>query len=204
MDAQKWNERYAEAGYAYGSAPNEFFKSQLELLPTGKILLPADGEGRNGIYAAQLGWEVTSFDISIEGRKKAMQLANDQGVEIDYLVGDFRTFDLKPKYYDVLALVYAHFPAQDKSVFHRKLSTYLKPGGTVIFEGFSKSHLALVQENPSVGGPRNISMLFSLEEMKTEFTNFNFHYLKEETIDLHEGKYHNGLGAVIRMVAKKK
>lgn len=204
MDTQKWNERYAEAGYAYGSAPNEFFKSQLELLPTGKILLPADGEGRNGIYAAQLGWEVTSFDISIEGRKKAMQIANDQGVEIDYLVGDFRTFDLKPKYYDVLALVYAHFPAQDKSAFHRELTSYLKPGGTVIFEAFSKSHLALVQENPSVGGPRNIDMLFSLDEIKTDFVDFNFDYLKEETIDLHEGKYHNGQGAVIRMVAKKK
>ena len=70
-----WEIRYAEKQYAYGENPNVYFKEQLDKLKPGKILLPAEGEGRNAVYAAKQGWEVMAFDLSSEGKNKAEKLA---------------------------------------------------------------------------------------------------------------------------------
>ena len=107
-----WNERYAQPDYAYGTVPNAFFAAQLRLRqPTGRILLPADGEGRNGVYAAEQGLEVHAFDLSEAGQHKAMQLADERRVAIDYKVGNFLDLGYHEGTFDVLALIYAHFPA---------------------------------------------------------------------------------------------
>ena len=82
-----WNQRYQADDYAYGTSPNVFFKEQLDKLPAGSILLPADGEGRNGVYAAERGWQVSAFDLSREGKRKAEALAAKRGVSLRYLVG---------------------------------------------------------------------------------------------------------------------
>ncbi len=81
-----WNVRYSEEIYAYGTAPNVFFSSELKKLPPGKALFPAEGEGRNAVYAATCGWNVIAFDQSEAGKEKALQLAAKKGVEIDYAV----------------------------------------------------------------------------------------------------------------------
>lgn len=83
---EQWNKKYSSEMYAYGEQPNVFFKDELDKLPCGKILLPADGEGRNGVYAASKGWQVESFDMSETGREKAMRLAEKMGVEINYRI----------------------------------------------------------------------------------------------------------------------
>ena len=105
--------------------------------------------------------------------------------------------------FDAIGLIYAHFPAEKKSLFHKRLNTYLKPGGIVIFEAFSKNHLQYRAQNPKVGGPRNIEDLFSKEEIKTDFENFEVILLNEEEVQLNEGKYHIGLGSVLRFVGRK-
>lgn len=71
----KWNDRYSKNGFAFGEAPNDYLKEQLEKLDTGTILFPAEGEGRNAVFAAKLGWTVSAFDISVEGKNKAILLA---------------------------------------------------------------------------------------------------------------------------------
>lgn len=199
----RWDERYRATGYAYGETPNLFFKEQLELLPPGRILMPADGEGRNGVYAAKLGWQVTSFDLSSEGRTKALQLAAAQGVSIEYLTGELDQLDFKPGYFDAIGLIYAHFTADKKSKLHRQLSTCLKPGGVVIFEAFSKAHQAFRERNPKVGGPQDIDMLFSIAELETDFAGYEPLLLTEQEIELNEGSYHAGRGSVIRFIGRK-
>jgi SAM-dependent methyltransferase len=198
-----WDTRYGEKEYAYGKAPNEFFKEQLEKLEPGSILMPADGEGRNGVFAAQLGWEVTSTDLSAEGKEKALQLAAERGVHIDYLVGDLDQLDLKAASFGAIGLIYAHFLAEKKSAIHKKISTYLKPGGIVIFEAFSKRHLELARNNPKVGGPKDLGMLFSEEEIRHDFENYDIQLLEEKEITVDEGIYHLGTGSVIRFVGRK-
>ncbi|MEO6883410.1 MAG: class I SAM-dependent methyltransferase [Bacteroidia bacterium] len=199
-----WNERYGAKEFAYGEKANEFLKEQLIKFPVGKILFPADGEGRNGVFAATLGWEVHAFDQSIEGKKKAFQLAEKNKVEINYEVGEFQTLSYQANQFDAIALIYAHFPADKKSDYHKIITTYLKPGGIIIFEAFSKKHLDYNSKNPKVGGPKDIATLFSIDEIKTDFSNFEMIELVEQEVDLNEGLYHIGKGSVIRFVGRKK
>lgn len=92
---------------------NDFLKEQLAKLPVGKILFPAEGEGRNAVYGSKLGWDIAAFDISSEGRNKAITLAENNKVSsIDYQVGELQTLDFKANEFDVIALIYAHFPAE--------------------------------------------------------------------------------------------
>lgn len=199
-----WEDRFGKDEFAYGTEPNDFLKTQIALLQPGKILFAAEGEGRNAVFAAKNGWEVYAFDISQEGKKKALHLALENHVTLDYQIGQLAELDFTPNQMDAIALIYAHFPADIKSNYHQQLDKLLKPGGTIIFEAFSKKHLEYVTSNPNVGGPKDLAMLFSIEEIQHDFPNYEWIYLKEEIIDLHEGIYHNGTGSVIRFVGRKK
>lgn len=199
----KWNERYTHPEFVYGTTANVYLEEQLKKLNLGTILFPADGEGRNSVYAALQGWETSSFDISEQGRQKALQLAEQNGVHIDYRVGELQTLDYGDQQFDVIALIYAHFPAEIKSSIHQMLNQYLRKGGFIIFEAFSKSHLDYVTRNEKVGGPRNIDDLFSIEEIKEDFPNYSVIELQETEIELQEGLFHNGTGSVIRFVGQK-
>lgn len=199
----KWDTRYKEAEYAYGTQPNKFFEVELLKLKTGKILFPAEGEGRNAVFAAKNGWEAFAFDISSEGRAKAMKLAESNGVELDYRLGELPDLGYEPASFDALALIFAHFPPLLKPVYHLYLNGLLKAGGTVIFEAFSKNHLNYREKNPGIGGPDNLDSLFSLDEIKADFAGFRFSRLEETEIELDEGVYHRGRGCVIRFVAQK-
>lgn len=200
----RWNDRYSKEEFAYGEQPNNYLKEQLEKLNPGKILFPAEGEGRNAVFAARLGWTVSAFDISIEGKSKAMQLAETNKVEIDYQIGELQSLDYNLGQFDAIALIYAHFPADIKSMYHRTISEYLRKDGTVIFEAFSKKHLDYLAKNDKVGGPKEADMLFSIEEIRADFPNYEIIQLEEVEIELSEGMYHNGKGSVIRFVGHKK
>ena len=101
--------------YAYGEQPNNFLREELEKLKPGTILFPAEGEGRNAVFAAKLGWNVSAFDISGEGKNKAPRLAETNKVTIDYQVGELEKLNYNPEQFDAIALIYAHFPADIKS-----------------------------------------------------------------------------------------
>jgi SAM-dependent methyltransferase len=200
----RWNERYSREEFAYGKEPNGYLKEQLDKLKVGTILFAAEGEGRNAVYAAQNGWNVVAFDISIEGQNKALQLAESKNVKIDYQVGELETLHYKREQFDAIGLIYAHFPANIKSLYHNILDSYLRKGGIVIFEAFSKKHLDYVQQNEKVGGPKDIESLFSVEEIQSDFPDYDFEQLIEMEIELKEGLFHNGKGLVIRFVGRKK
>lgn len=200
----RWNDRYRNEEYAYGMEPNAFLKEQLQKLDPGTILFPAEGEGRNAVYAAVLGWNVSAFDISKEGKNKADRLAEKNNVNIDYLVGELDLLNFKNEQFDAIALIFAHFPASIKSDLHKKLSELLKGNGIVIFEAFSKRHIDYVRANEKVGGPKDIESLFSIDEIKSDFSNYDIIELEEKEIELNEGLYHIGTGSVIRFVGRKK
>jgi hypothetical protein len=198
-----WNEKYQNTNFAYGKEPNLFFKEELQKIKTGKILLPADGESRNGVYASKLGWDVTATDLSIEGKSKALKLASEFNVNLKYVVGDIQDLELPKVSFDVIGLIYAHFSAWKISIIHQKLTTLLKPNGYVIFEAFSKNHLNYQKNNPKIGGPKDIDMLFSIEQIQQDFTGFEIQVLVEKEVFLNEGNSHNGKGSVIRFIGKK-
>lgn len=198
-----WNEKYQNTNFAYGKEPNLFFKEELQKIKTGKILLPADGEGRNSVYASKLGWDVTATDLSIEGKSKALKLANEFGINLQYIVGDIQDLEFPKESFDAIGLIYAHFSAWKISIIHQKLTTLLKPNGYIIFEAFSKNHLNYQKNNPKIGGPKDVDMLFSIEQIQQDFTGFEIQVLEEKEVFLNEGDSHNGKGSVIRFIGKK-
>jgi len=196
---QFWNKRYDEDVFAYGTAPNQFLKDAIHYIPQGNILFVAEGEGRNAVFAAKKGLKVSAFDYSESGQQKALSLAQMHNVTIDYLVSDVLALPYEKESFDGLVLIFAHFPAEIRKHAHLKLLELLKPGGKIIFEAFEKEQL-----NYTSGGPKDIDMLFSEEEVKNEFPAISFDSLSTEKIVLDEGLFHQGEGVVVRFIGTKK
>lgn len=198
-----WNDRYGRDEYAYGKEPNVFFKEQLALLQPGKILLPAEGEGRNAVYAAEKKWQVSAYDWAENAHKKAMQLAEEKKVNIDYQICSLSDLNFEPESFDALGLVYVHFPNAIRPLNFDRLTNYIKPGGSIILEGFSINHLLYQAKQSSVGGPKSDDFLYSIEDMKLHFNGYRFKTLKQQVITLEEGNCHVGETEVVRMHAIK-
>lgn len=190
-----WNERYGQAEYAYGKSPNIYFIQQLLQLKPGKLLLPCEGEGRNAVAAAALGWEVTAYDQSEEGKRKAFLLAKEYGISITYLVGQWQELAFENDF-DAIGLIYAHMPFAEREHFHQSVSRLLKPGGYLILEGFHVKQLG-----NSSGGPQQVEMLFTEEMLRSDFDQLDFDSITDLEIELDEGPYHNGKAHVIRLLA---
>lgn len=198
-----WNERYCQEEYAYGEEPNQYLKNKLETLPKGRILFVAEGEGRNAVFAARLGWQVEAFDMSQEGQKKAFALAQKNNVSIHYQVLSAEDASYENESFDAIVFIFARFPTLVKTAYHQKISQYLKKGGWVILEAFSKNHLAFQDKNPQVGGPKDIGMLASVEEIQSFFPDYEILELSEEEVYLEEGTCHVGEGSVVRFFGRK-
>lgn len=200
-----WDSRYKEESYAYGMDPNVFLKESLDQLNlSGKMLFPAEGEGRNAVYAAKKGLEVYAFDISEEGKAKATKLAQQEGLSINYQVGNFFDLELCKESYDAIALIYAHFPPLIAKSYYPKMLDMMKPGAYLILEGFSTKNLEYRAKNPNIGGPDKIEMLFSVEGIQAAFPELEIIALEEKEVELNEGLYHKGTGSVIRFIGRKK
>lgn len=202
---EMWDKRYSSEEYVYGEEPNQFVKDVLnDLALDGTILFPAEGEGRNAVYAAKMGLSVLAFDISIQAKLKALKLAENNNVNIQYEVGTLSELNLKPSSFDAAVFVSAHMPQTMRANFHQEIAKLIKPGGYIILEGFSKSNFEIRIKNPSVGGPDKEAMLFSEEEIKSDFPAFEIIKLEEAEVELQEGSLHNGLAKVIRFIGKRK
>ena len=197
-----WNDRYIKNEAAYGKTPNVFFAKTLrELNNTSdltkmNVLLPCDGEGRNAIYAAQLGLTVRSFDASEVGVKKSLQWAQEAGVTIHSTCEDAFEFYPKEKY-DVIGLIFAHMPSDLREGFHQKIESWLAPGGILILEGFHKEQLGRHS-----GGPKKEEMLFDAQMMKDDFSKLEFIQVEKVVTDINEGEFHKGEAVTLQMKAK--
>jgi len=194
----EWNKRFGKKDYFYGTEPNAFVKEQLLKLKPGKILFLAEGEGRNSVYAAKLGWDVDAVDFSISGKEKAERLAVENNVKINYRISDLNEFEFKENYYDVVVNNFFHTFEDSRISIHNKVKSSLKSGGKYILEAFDKEQI-----KRNTGGPKNIDLLYSLEEINNDFHDFNFIHFSKEEIKLHEGHGHEGFAIVIRFVGEK-
>lgn len=199
-----WDKRYGHENFTYGVEPNIYVGTKLPLLAPGKILFPADGEGRNSVYAAKLGWDVSAFDYSNVGKEKAENLAKKNNVKINFTVQRFLEENYEQNEFDVIGLTFVHFEPELKIEMHQRLDSYLKVGGYIILEAFSKEHREINKVNPAVGGPPDENMMYSIIEIERDFLNYEFLELKKEMINLNEGVGHIGQSSVIRFVGKKK
>ncbi|MDO9554180.1 class I SAM-dependent methyltransferase [Rhodonellum sp.] len=194
-----WNEKFKNQPNLYGDAPNLYFKEKLEETLPGKIMLPGEGEGRNAIYAASKGWKVTAFDQSAIGKTRAVQRAESLGLQIDFQICDANDFPTTPNEFDMLALIYFHLPPPLSVSIYQKLLKALKPGGTLVIEGFGKDQL-----NYPSGGPKDIEMLYAMNELKGVFPGVKWIEEFDGILTLREGEGHLGDGHIIRLKGIKK
>ncbi|MCF8260127.1 MAG: class I SAM-dependent methyltransferase [Melioribacteraceae bacterium] len=193
-----WNKRYSEPQYSYGAEPNQFLKENLAGIKPGKALFIAEGEGRNAVYAASLGWVVDAVDFSEEGKRKADLLATEKGVKINYVVEDLENYNFTPDHYDLVVYIFVHLHHDLKREIHQRSISSLKKDGLIIMEVFEIDQLKY-----SSGGPKTKELLYSLSEIAEDFINLDFQSFSKEEVELGEGKYHQGRGMVIRFIAKK-
>lgn len=194
-----WDERYSSKDYVYGEYPNHFLKEQLDKISApGKLLLPGEGEGRNGVYAAKLGWQVDAIDQSVNAQNKALKLAKKNNVEINYRIVDLTKFVPFKNHYDAVAIIFVHFSQEFRKAFHKTIIDSLKPGGQIILEVFSKDQLG-----KNSGGPQDLAMLYTLDDIKNDFRSLKTILLEEVNIFLDEGDKHRGVASVIRFVGEK-
>jgi SAM-dependent methyltransferase len=193
-----WDNRYSVDDYIFGTEPNEFFKSEIDKLPCGKLLLIGEGEGRNAVYAAKLGWQVDAIDFSSTAKSKAFMLAEKNNVTINYSVMDFNDLKLTADNYNAVGIIYIHLEEELRKKVIEKVTKALNNDGSLILELFEKEQITR-----NSGGPKDLDLLYSLEDAVNDFINLDFHYLNKETITLNEGKGHQGEAVVIRFVGTK-
>ncbi len=196
--SQLWNTRFNTEQYIYGTEPNVFFKQELEKLNPAKLLLPAEGEGRNAVFAAKIGWQVTAFDASTVAQAKALKLASHNGVSINYRILNFTEAYFDPESFDAIALVFAHMPSLMRTAVHQNALKWLKPGGVLILEGYSKQ-----QHQFNTGGPSDADMLYAVTDLKHDFASMAQLNVTEVITELSEGSQHIGQSALIRVVGVK-
>lgn len=194
-----WDDRYRSDEYVYGLEPNEFFKEVINEHKPGKILLPADGEGRNSVYAAIKGWKVDAFDFSRNAVKKALELAGKNKVKINCYIDELENLTSNKNSYDAIALIFVHLTPDLRKIVHKNIVNLLNPGGILILEAFEKEQI-----NNDTGGPRNIEMLFSKEELECDFQNLEIDFIEQAVNNINVGKYHTGKSDVIRLIGHKR
>ena len=195
-----WNERYQVKDYIFGIEPNDFIRAVTPAATASqKAYAPADGEGRNGVYLASLGYDVTTTDVANLAIDKAMALASQKGVSINAMVGDALNPPFADESFDLIIVSFMHFMPQDHDHFMAQNIRLLKKGGLFIMEGYTIDQIPLTS-----GGPKNPNMMMSAESLIDTFAGFEIILLQETRRHLSEGPRHQGEAATVQIMARKR
>ena len=193
-----WEQRFAGETYFYGTEPNEFLRDSLPTLPKGAAMCLAEGEGRNAVFLAESGYQVSSVDLTQAGVDKTKRLAEDRGVTVDAVVGDLADFDLGHERWDLVVSIFAHVPPDVRRSLHRRVVDSLKPGGVLLLEAYTPD-----QVGRGTGGPQDSELTMTLDSLRVELAPLEFIHAEELDRDVLEGAGHTGHGAVVQVIARK-
>lgn len=194
-----WNSRYENSDYLFGTEPNDFLHEQAQQLPPqSRILCIGEGEGRNAVYLASLGHDVTAMDASAVGLSKAQRLAEARGLHIHTIHADLAHFHWEKEQWDAIISIFCHLPTSLRKQTHASIIESLKPNGFLILEGYT-----IEQHQFKTGGPSDPDMMYSAQILRTDFPHFSFTILQEIERYIQEGSAHQGHSAVVQCVAHK-
>ena len=197
MKNEFWDNRYETNKTVYGDEPNQFFKTFIDTHKRGTILLPAEGEGRNAVYAALKGWKVDAFDFSKVAQEKALKRAKEMKVKINYQVMDIENYKAS-KQYDAVGLIYVHLEPFLRKKFHSEIAASLTSAGYLIFEAFAKE-----QKNNTSGGPKDEALLYDAPSICNDFQHLHIISCGQKEVDLNEGDFHKGRAHVLQLIGQK-
>jgi SAM-dependent methyltransferase len=197
---ERWESRFAVPDYVFGREPNYFLKSCRLLLPkSGRALAVADGEGRNGVWLAEQGLDVTSVEFSPTALQKAEALAKERGVKVSFVRADVHDWAYPDAAFDVVVEIFTQFstPAERARKW-AGMRRALKPGGLLIVQGYTPKQLQY-----GTGGPKQVENLYTRAMLEEGFAGFSDMRFVEEELEMHEGAGHAGVSAVIGLTARK-
>ena len=193
-----WDERYRCDEYVYGTEPNQFLHNNFRRITGRKVLCLAEGEGRNAVFLARQGYEVTAVDGSAEGRKKALKLADKYGVKLQYDVADLASYDFGVDRWDGIVSIFCHLPPALRQSVHMRVARALREGGVLLLEAYTPAQLKL-----GTGGPKDEAMMMTARNLEKELHSLHFTHLAELRRPVLEGFGHTGTGAVVQAIANR-
>lgn len=195
-----WDQRYSSDIFFYGEKPNTFLVEQTKLLkPQSNILCLGEGEGRNAVYLANLGHLVTAVDQSIVGLQKLEKMAKSKNVHVTTVCADLAEYQINHKSYDAILSIWCHLPPDLRRLIHKKSIEGLKNQGLFILEAYTPRQLEF-----KTGGPSDLSLLVSLDDLRLDFLGLEELHGMEVDRYIEEGQGHKGLSAVVQFVTRKK
>ena len=195
----RWDDRYAGEEFFFGTEPNVFLVEVAPRLPAGRTLCIADGEGRNSVFLAGLGHEVTAMDASEVGMQKARALAAERGVELATVVADLREFDFGQGRWDAIVSIFCHMPPDLRRDVHARAVAGLAPGGAFVLEAYTPDQLAY-----RTGGPPVRELLMTEADLRADLAGLSFEALAERVRTVREGRGHDGPSAVVQAFGWKR
>lgn len=195
MSSSFWDERYDGAEYVYGTEPNDFLRAEVGRIPRGRVLCVAEGEGRNAVFLATLGYEVTAVDFSAAGLRKAAQLAEGRGVALTLIEADLATFELGVEAWSGVVSIFAHTPPAVRLRLHAAVPRALEVGGVFVLEAYRPEQIAL-----ATGGPKDAAMMPTLAGLRGELAGLDLVVAREADREIHEGRLHGGPSATVQVV----
>ncbi|OSI17318.1 class I SAM-dependent methyltransferase [Neisseria dumasiana] len=195
----QWDERYQTEEYVFGTEPNEFIARIRAYLPTqGKALDLATGEGRNGIFLAQLGLKTEGVDMSLRGLEKAQKLAQQKGVDFTTRMANITEMDMPPEHYAVITSVFCHFSEPERTRTMQRIVHALQPGGLFAGVFYHPDQIAY-----GTGGPSDPALLGTPEEMQQALSGLEWLVAEHSVREMNEGSRHQGMSSVICLLGKK-
>jgi SAM-dependent methyltransferase len=194
----QWDERYADAEFAYGTDPNGFLAAVACAIPPGPVLCLAEGQGRNAVYLAELGHPVTAVDQSAVGLERARQLAQSRGVTVECVTADLAEYRIAQGAWSGIVAIFMHLPPSLRAHVYRGAVAGLAPGGVLVVEAYTPRQLAF-----GTGGPKIAELLVPLADLRRELKGLEFLLAQEAEREVIEGRYHHGTAAVVQVLAKR-
>lgn len=195
----KWHERFDTEEYIYGEEPNDFIRSEAGRLKNcTSVVCFAEGEGRNAVFLAKQGHDVTAWDYAESGLEKTRKLAEKSGVEVRTKKVDLLEYEVDTGAFDAAVMVFGHFYGEGQRKVFEKMLKAVKPGGIVMLEVYSKDQLEY-----GTGGPREADMLYNPKEILEWCDGHHVaHFFYGERMR-EEGRLHTGLAHVIQLILIK-
>ncbi len=195
-----WDNRYSEVEYAYGIEPNDFLVEVAGRIPPGRVLCLAEGQGRNAVYLAGLGYSVTAVDQSSVGAERAQQLARKRGVQIETITADLAEFPITPGTWEGIVSIFGHLPPALRADVHRRVVAGLRPNGVFVLEAYSPDQLRFGTGGP---GEAQQDLLVPLAAVQAELTGLRLERAAVLEREVREGSSHHGKASVVQILGFK-
>ncbi|MDP2345827.1 MAG: class I SAM-dependent methyltransferase [Deltaproteobacteria bacterium] len=192
-----WDARYREPGFAYGEAANDFLVEVADQIPPGPVLCLAEGEGRNAVFLARRGHDVTAVDLSAVGLAKAAALAQRHGVSLHTIVADLASWPLPTARFSAIVSIWCHVPPSVRRRLHKDVVTALAPGGVFVLEAYRPG-----QERRGTGGPPDPALMMTAAELREDLAGLEILTARDVVRAVHEGPFHEGDSNVVQLLAR--